>query len=148
MYAQGCIFIYKFLILFRDEMNASGVLFNNSEDTNDVKPPVTPLKPDPKLAPPKRPQKLFFNNPLSPIASSPENSPPGSPKLSRPKNLQIPTFLAKFNSSKDLNSSGISKMSRCVLDTSSVVMYSKIACGLEIYYYKKLLHINKKIHIV
>ena len=101
-------------------MNASGVLFNNSEDTNDVKPPVTPLKPDPKLAPPKRPQKLFFNNPLSPIASSPENSPPGSPKLSRPKNLQIPTFLAKFNSSKDLNSSGISKMSRWVLQGISL----------------------------
>ena len=57
-----------------------------------------PLQPDPSLLTPnnpKRPNRFqFFNNPLSPIASSPENSPPSSPlasggSSSRPKHLQV-----------------------------------------------------------
>ena len=102
----------------RDEMNASGIVVPNAnatpnvEDVNDTKPPVvTPLKPDPNLAP-KRPQKLpFYNNPLSPIASSPENSPPTSPILTRPKKLEIPGLLTKFLSNRDLSTS-IAKSSR------------------------------------
>ena len=54
---------------------------------------TAPLQPDPSLLTPKRPNRFFFNNPLSPIASSPETSPPSSPLASggsnRPKHLQV-----------------------------------------------------------
>ena len=82
------------------------VIFNNAgktdgfneESSNNIIAPNTvhsaPLQPDPSLVTPKqRHNRFFFNNPLSPIASSPENSPPSSPLASggsnRPKHLQV-----------------------------------------------------------
>ena len=107
-------------------MNASGYVFKKPSEDNAAsetpKPAMSPLKPDPKLTTTnartaksaKRPQKLVFTNPLSPIASSPENSPPGSPTMGKHKQLQIPgmTFLKSFLSNKDLNSSSVLENSR------------------------------------
>ena len=106
-------------------MNASGYVFKKPSEDNAAsetpKPAMSPLKPDPKLTTTnartsaksaKRPQKLVFTNPLSPIASSPENSPPGSPTIGKHKQLQIPSFLKSFLSNKDLNSSSVSENSR------------------------------------
>ena len=73
--------------------------FDLEIESNDISANVhsAPLQPDPSLLTPnnpKRPNRFqFFNNPLSPIASSPENSPPSSPLASggssRPKHLQV-----------------------------------------------------------
>ena len=92
-------------------MKEPSVIFNagktdgfNEESSNSIIAPNTvhsaPLQPDPSLVTPKsRPNRFFFNNPLSPIASSPENSPPSSPLASggsgnRPKHLQVKHNLA------------------------------------------------------
>ena len=110
-------------------MNASGMVFKKpSEDIANAnetpKPAMSPLKPDPKLtltnnartsnskSAKTRPQKLFFTNPLSPIASSPENSPPGTPTMGKHKQLSVPSFLKSFLSNKDLNSSSVLENSR------------------------------------
>ena len=74
----------------RDHMNASGMILNSSNvSKEETIVSMAPLQPDPSLTP-KRPNRFFFNNPLSPIASSPENSPPGTPVTTRPKHLQLP----------------------------------------------------------
>ena len=107
-------------------MNASGFVFKKPSEDNaneTPKPAMSPLKPDPKLttctnartsnsnsAAKRRPQKLF-TNPLSPIASSPEGSPPESPTMGKHKQLRIPSFM-KFLSNKDLTSSSVLENSR------------------------------------
>ena len=82
-------------------------------ESNNIPAHSAPLQPDPSLLTPnnpKRPNRFqFFNNPLSPIASSPENSPPSSPLASggssRPKHLQVSYTLFKGGLISELFSS-------------------------------------------
>ena len=83
----------------------------NSTEVSSVQSVANPLQPEPSLTP-KRTNRFFFSNPLSPIASSPENSPPSSPSTSvtgsgntsRPKHLQLPSILSKFMANRDSSS--------------------------------------------
>jgi hypothetical protein len=77
--------------------NPSDSQFYNNDPTTSSEA-AGPLQPEPSLTP-KRSTRFFFNNPLSPIASSPETSPPSSPTPTasvRPKQLQLPNILSKF----------------------------------------------------
>ena len=91
----------------KDMMNASGMILNSSElqekaentyDAASIATTMTsvsaPLQPEPTLTP-KRSTRFFFTNPLSPIASSPETTPPASPAATRPKHLQLPSLWSK-----------------------------------------------------
>ena len=120
----------------KDRMNASGMICNvSTASASDFDPApngsvigkiyeesatpsevssvqsVAPLQPEPSLTPKRTNNRFFFNNPLSPIASSPENSPPSSPSnpsnpnsTIRPKHLQLPSILSKFMTNRDSTS--------------------------------------------
>ena len=127
----------------KDIMNASGMICNTSVaeiqgntkadqadnnsisncETASIATTVTavsaPLQPEPTLTP-KRSNRFFFTNPLSPIASSPENSPPGSPAVVRPKHLQLPSLWSKVMG-RDGSSSKLNHSSRSPTPTPSEI---------------------------
>ena len=123
----------------KDMMNASGMICNTSAidksehqtnadsvsncETESIATTVTavsaPLQPEPTLTP-KRSTRFFFTNPLSPIASSPETSPPASPAINRPKHLQLPSLWSKVMG-RDGSSSKLNHSSRSPTPTPSEI---------------------------